>query len=161
MSPSHPPRADRSAGPVLEAREEIVSAESAVVGPAPGIRRREARATAAHPSADVAAGADGAQALLVPAHRAGRRGRGADAASAGSAAPVASPPAAARPRRGEEPAGAEPVPPAIKVRVGRVEIRALEPAARPRRRGGEGPRGGWTPPVLSLDGYLRTPGGER
>lgn len=111
-----------------------------------------------------AGGAEADRGLLVPRHRSRARAHGDDAGAGDDAGPEAAPPASRgrRAAREEERGTNDAAPPTIKVSVGRVEIRALEPPARKRgaERGGDKAGAGWTAPVLSLASYLR-PGGER
>ena len=103
------------------------------------------------------------QTLLVPTKRSKPRGRAKEQAlETGDVPAMAAAAQVGRAGRSEERSAAEAAAPTIKVSVGRVEIRALEPAAKKRRGDGkrEGAGGGWTPPVLSLERYLRA-GGER
>jgi hypothetical protein len=99
--------------------------------------------------------------LLVPAHRAKARDAGGEEDGEEEGGRPGTPPAARRDGAGRrEQNGDGDAPPTVRVSVGRVEIRALEPAAKRRRDGGRGGRRAeWSPPVLSLDGYLRG-GGE-
>jgi len=79
------------------------------------------------------AAADGGRGVETPGTRAARP----------DAVRVAERPA--RPAAGER-GGERPV---VRVTIGRIEVRAAEPAPRPAA------RAGWTPPVLSLDQYLK------
>ncbi|HET7228752.1 MAG TPA: hypothetical protein VFJ16_01985 [Longimicrobium sp.] len=158
---------------VLEVHEEVVSSPR-VTRPRPSAPRADAtidgrltnpeaadRPLPAEISAHIAArrgAAEDDRALLVPTHKPRARVQG-DAEGREDAGPAAAP----RPARGrragrdEERGMDDAAPPTIKVSVGRVEIRALEPPARKRRpeRGGEKAGAGWSAPVLSLDTYLR------